>query len=128
MTDTLTRGVRIVVQPRYVPEQSEPSKSHYLFAYHVTIRNEGERTVQLVSRHWVITDGEGKSEEVRGPGVVGYQPILAPGEQFQYTSGCPLSTPVGTMHGSYQMVVSDSDETFDAYIEPFRLAVPRALN
>jgi ApaG protein len=84
--------------------------------------------VQLVSRHWVITDGEGKSEEVRGPGVVGYQPTLKPGEQFQYTSGCPLPTPVGTMHGSYQMVVPDTEESFDAYIEPFRLAVPRLLN
>ena len=71
MTDTLTRGVRITVAPRYVPEQSEPSKSHYLFAYHVIIRNDGEETVQLLSRHWIITDGEGKVEEVRGPGVVG---------------------------------------------------------
>ncbi len=127
MTDTMTRGVRIVVQPRYVAEQSEPAKSHYLFAYHVTIRNESSETVQLLSRHWVITDGEGKVEEVRGPGVVGYQPTLKPGEQFQYTSGCPLGTPVGTMHGSYQMVTED-EEAFDAYIEPFRLAVPRMLN
>jgi ApaG protein len=128
MTDTITRGVRVIVQPRYVPEQSEPSKSHYLFAYHVTIRNEGETTVQLLSRHWIITDGEGKSEEVRGPGVVGHQPTLKPGEKFEYTSGCPLNTPVGTMHGSYQMVVAGADEAFDAYIEPFRLAVPRLLN
>lgn len=133
MSDTVTRGVRVVVRPRYVEEQSEPSKSHYLFAYHVTIRNESEVTVQLISRHWVITDGEGKSEEVRGPGVVGYQPTLKPGEQFQYTSGCPLPTPVGTMHGSYQMIVvgpsePGSDDAFDAYIEPFRLAVPRLLN
>lgn len=127
MTDTVTRGVRITVAPRYVPEQSEPEKSHYLFAYHVTIRNDGDETVQLMSRHWIITDGEGKVEEVRGPGVVGYQPTLKPGEQFQYTSGCPLSTPVGTMHGSYQMV-TEAGEEFDAQIEPFRLAVPRALN
>lgn len=127
MTDTVTRGVRITVAPRYVPEQSEPEKAHYLFAYHVTIRNDGDQTVQLMSRHWIITDGEGKVEEVRGPGVVGYQPKLAPGEQFQYTSGCPLTTPVGTMHGSYQMV-TESGEEFDARIEPFRLAVPRALN
>ncbi len=127
MSNTLTRGVRITVQPRYVVEQSEPAKAHYLFAYHVTIRNEGETTVQLISRHWVITDGEGKVEEVRGPGVVGYQPKLPPGEQFQYTSGCPLATPVGTMHGSYQML-TENDETFDAQIEPFRLAVPRMLN
>lgn len=127
MSDTLTRGVRITVLPRYVPEQSEPSKSHYLFAYHVTITNEGAAPVQLISRHWIITDGEGKTEEVRGAGVVGYQPRLEPGEQFQYTSGCPLRTPVGTMHGSYQMVADDG-ESFEAYIDPFRLAVPRVLN
>lgn len=128
MSDTLTRGVRIRVQPRYVPEQSEPAEGQYLFAYHITIRNEGEQTVQLLSRHWVITDGEGKTDEVRGPGVVGYQPILKPGEEFQYTSGCPLPTPVGTMHGEFNMVVQDSGEAFDARIAPFRLAVPRALN
>ena len=127
MTDTLTRGVRVVVAPRYVAEQSEPGRSHYLFAYQVTIRNEGDETVQLLSRHWIITNGEGKTEEVRGPGVVGEQPKLAPGESFQYTSGCPLGTPVGTMHGSYQMV-TDSGEPFDALIGPFRLAVPRVLN
>lgn len=127
MTDTLTRGVRVSVAPRYVPEQSEPSRSHYLFAYQVTIRNDGVEPVQLLSRHWIITNGEGKAEEVRGPGVVGQQPRLAPGEEFQYTSGCPLSTPVGTMHGSYQMVTDDG-ENFDALIEPFRLAVPRVLN
>ncbi|MCK9194374.1 MAG: Co2+/Mg2+ efflux protein ApaG [Nevskia sp.] len=127
MSETVTRGVRVLVQPRYMPEQSEPSKSHFLFAYHVTIRNESEITVQLLSRHWVITDGEGKVEEVRGPGVVGYQPVLKPGEQFQYTSGCPLGTPVGTMHGSYQMEAEDGSQ-FDAQIDPFRLAVPRMLN
>lgn len=127
MTDTLTRGVRVTVVPRYVAEQSEPSRSHYLFAYQVTIRNEGSEPVQLISRHWIITNGEGKTEEVRGPGVVGQQPRLAPGEEFQYSSGCPLGTPVGTMHGSYQMVTEDGDN-FDALIEPFRLAVPRLLN
>lgn len=127
MTDTLTRGVRVIVAPRYVPEQSEPSRSHYLFSYQVTIRNDGDETVQLLSRHWIITNGEGKTEEVRGPGVIGFQPKLEPGEQFQYTSGCPLSTPVGTMHGSYQMV-TDGGDNFDALIEPFRLAVPRVLN
>lgn len=127
MTDTLTRGVRVIVAPRYVPEQSEPSRSHYLFAYQVTIRNDGDETVQLLSRHWIITNGEGNTEEVRGPGVIGFQPKLEPGEQFQYTSGCPLTTPVGTMHGSYQMV-TDGGDNFDALIEPFRLAVPRVLN
>ncbi|WP_295686167.1 Co2+/Mg2+ efflux protein ApaG [Nevskia ramosa] len=127
MTNTLTRGVRVIVAPRYVPEQSEPSRSHYLFSYQVTIRNDGDETVQLLSRHWIITNGEGKTEEVRGPGVIGFQPKLEPGEQFQYTSGCPLTTPVGTMHGSYQMV-TDGGDNFDALIEPFRLAVPRVLN
>ncbi|MGH8540697.1 MAG: Co2+/Mg2+ efflux protein ApaG [Stenotrophobium sp.] len=127
MSNTLTRGVRIIVRPQYVPEQSEPEQGQYLFAYHITIRNEGAETVQLISRHWVITDGEGKVEEVRGPGVVGYQPVLKPGEEFQYTSGCPLGTPVGTMHGEFNMV-SAGGEKFDAYIEPFRLAVPRSLN
>lgn len=128
MSDTTTRGVRITVRPRFVPEQSDPDSGQWLFAYHITIRNDGERTVQLISRHWVITNGEGKVEEVRGPGVVGYQPILKPGEEFEYTSGCPLTTPVGTMHGEFNMVVPDSGEKFDAAIEPFRLAVPKALN
>ncbi|HUS25206.1 MAG TPA: Co2+/Mg2+ efflux protein ApaG [Candidatus Binatia bacterium] len=128
MSDTVTRGVRILVRPRFVQEQSDRSRGQYLFAYHITITNEGPETVQLQSRHWVITDGEGHVEEVRGPGVVGYQPVLKPGEQFEYTSGCPLPTPVGTMHGSFQMVLPGSGEQFDARIEPFRLAVPKALN
>jgi ApaG protein len=131
MSDTTTRGVRITVRPEFVPEQSQPAREHYFFAYHVTIQNVGDTTVQLKSRHWIITDGEGHSEEVRGPGVVGHQPVLKPGEQFQYTSACPLTTPVGTMHGSFQMVtrIDDRDgEGFDAAIAPFRLAVPRLLN
>lgn len=127
MSNTLTRGVRIIVQPQYVADQSNPAAGQYLFAYHITIRNEGAETVQLISRHWVITNGEGKVDEVRGPGVVGYQPVLKPGEEFQYTSGCPLNTPVGTMHGEYNMVTAGG-EKFDALIDPFRLAVPRALN
>ena len=128
MSDTTTRGVRILVRPRFIPEQSDPDNGQWLFAYHITISNNGEQTVQLISRHWVITNGEGKVEEVRGPGVVGYQPVLKPGEEFEYTSGCPLSTPVGTMHGEFNMVVQASGEKFDAKIEPFRLAVPKALN
>ena len=128
MSDTTTRGVRILVRPRFIPEQSDPENSQWLFAYHITIRNTGEQTVQLISRHWVITNGEGKVEEVRGPGVVGYQPVLKPGEEFEYTSGCPLTTPVGTMHGEFNMIVPGSGEKFDAKIEPFRLAVPKALN
>jgi ApaG protein len=128
MSDTTTRGVRIVVRPRFVPEQSDPDNGQWLFAYHIVIRNEGGETVQLISRHWVITNGEGKVEEVRGAGVVGYQPVLKPGEEFEYTSGCPLTTPVGTMHGEFNMLVQGSGEKFDARIEPFRLAVPKALN
>lgn len=127
MTDTVTRGIRIIARPRFVEEQSDPDNNQYLFAYHITIRNEGPETVQLMARHWVITNGEGKAEDVRGPGVVGYQPTLKPGEEFQYTSGCPLPTPVGTMHGEFNMVTAKG-EKFDARIEPFRLAVPRALN
>lgn len=128
MSETVTRGIRILVRPRFLPEQSDSGTGQYLFAYHVTIRNEGHETVQLISRHWVITNGEGKVEEVRGPGVVGHQPVLAPGEEFQYTSGCPLATPVGTMHGEFNMIVAETREAFDARINPFRLAVPTVLN
>lgn len=127
MSNTLTRDVRIIVRPQYVAEQSDPAADEYLFAYHITIRNEGAETVQLISRHWVITNGEGHVEEVRGPGVVGYQPVLEPGQEFQYTSGCPLGTPVGTMHGEFNMVTKDGTP-FDARIEPFMLAVPRVVN
>jgi len=126
MSNTLTRGVRIIAEPRFVPEQSDPDGGVFVFGYHITIRNEGETPVQLRSRHWIITNGEGMVEEVRGPGVVGYQPVIAPGEQFQYVSGCPLDTPVGTMHGSFQMVSTQGD-AFEASIAPFRLMVPNIL-
>lgn len=128
MSDTTTHGVRIIAKPRYVPEQSDADSRRYFFAYHITIINQSQHTVQLISRHWVITNGEGKSEEVRGPGVVGHQPTLAPGENFEYTSACPLDTPVGTMHGEFNMIDSDSRKPFDARIDPFRLAVANALN
>lgn len=127
MSDTVTRGVRITVKPDYLPDQSNPAEGHFLFAYHVTIRNEGTQAVQLMSRHWVITNGEGRVEEVRGSGVVGHQPRLEPGQAFEYTSGCPLDTPVGTMHGDFQMVF-ENGQSFDARIEPFRLAIPGILN
>lgn len=127
VSETVTRGVRIIADPRFLPEQSDTEQNLFVFVYHITIRNEGAQTVQLLSRHWVITNGEGAVEEVRGPGVVGYQPTIRPGEQFQYTSGCPLNTPVGTMHGSFTMVTADGD-AFDARIQPFRLTVPYALN
>jgi ApaG protein len=127
VSEATTRGVRVEVQSTYVPERSSPPQGHFFFAYRVRISNHGEETVQLLSRHWIITDGDGKVEQVRGPGVVGAQPVLEPGEAFEYTSFCPLPTPVGTMHGTYQMVTA-SGSTFDAAIAPFSLAVPTALN
>lgn len=117
----------VSVQPRFVPEQSDPERDVYLFAYTVTVRNTGEVAAQLISRHWIITDSEGKVHEVRGLGVVGEQPMLAPGETFEYTSGCPLETPVGTMRGSYQCVAADGTR-FDATIPEFVLSMPRALH
>lgn len=126
MSRTTTRGVEIAVRSEYVAERSQPGRL-YFFAYHITISNRGHEPVQLLSRHWVITDGSGKTEEVRGPGVVGQTPHLKPGESFQYTSACPLPTSVGTMHGSFQMITEDGD-AFDARIDPFRLAVPGSLH
>ncbi len=126
-SEATTRGIRIQVESVYVPERSAPEHSHWFFAYHVTITNEGDEIAQLVSRHWIITDANGQIEEVKGPGVVGEQPHLAPGESFKYTSACPLPTPFGTMHGTYQMVTAKG-ERFDAEIAPFSLAEPRAVN
>jgi ApaG protein len=127
VSDTTTRGVRVEVHSAYVAERSSPGDSQYFFAYRIRISNTGEETVQLRSRHWVITDGDGRVEHVRGPGVVGEQPVLEPGESFEYTSFCPLPTAIGSMHGTYQMVTAGGD-TFDAEIAPFSLAVPTALN
>ncbi len=127
MNDTTTRGVRIQVETGYVPERSSPRDGHYFFAYRIRISNVGEETVQLVSRHWVITDGKGQVEHVQGPGVVGEQPVLEPGESFEYTSFCPLPTPLGSMHGTYQMVTAGGS-AFDAEIAPFSLAAPSAIN
>jgi ApaG protein len=115
------------VVPRFLPEQSERDEGRYLFAYTVTIRNTGDVAAQLVSRHWIITDAEGQIEEVRGPGVVGEQPLLQPGQAFQYTSGCPLPTPVGSMHGSYQCIAEDGT-AFEVPIPEFVLSAPRALH
>jgi ApaG protein len=117
----------VKVEPRYLAEQSDPEEGRYLFAYTVTIRNTGEVTAQLVSRHWIITDADGHIEEVRGPGVVGEQPVLRPGEAFQYTSGCPLETPVGSMHGSYQCIAEDGT-AFETPIGEFVLSMPRTLH
>jgi ApaG protein len=127
MSDTTTRGVRVEVRTAYVPERSSPTDAQYFFAYRIRISNVGEETVQLISRHWVISDGEGNLEHVRGPGVVGEQPVLEPGEAFEYTSFCPLPTPIGSMHGTYQMVTAGGSK-FEAEIAPFSLAVPTALN
>jgi ApaG protein len=127
MSDTTTRGIRVEVRSTYLSERSSPSNGSYLFAYHVRISNVGPETAQLVSREWIITTAEGEVERVKGPGVVGEQPVLTPGATFEYTSYCPLKTAVGSMHGSYQMVTADG-ERFDAIIAPFTLAVPNALN
>jgi ApaG protein len=127
VSDALTRGIRVQVRSSYVADRSTPAEGHYFFAYRVRISNEGDETVQLLSREWIITDGDGRVETVRGPGVIGEQPVLGPGESFEYTSFCPLHTAVGAMHGTYQMVTARG-ERFDATIAPFSLAVPTALN
>jgi ApaG protein len=126
-SEAVTHGIRVQVEPRFEPRHSRPAEGRWFFVYSVTIRNESERTVQLVSRHWVITDGNGRVEEVRGPGVVGKQPVLAPGEIFRYSSGCPLTTDVGTMHGSY-VVVTESGENLEIEIAPFTLCEPRTIH
>ena len=126
MSDTTTRGVRVQVESRYVPDQSEPGRMWY-FAYTVTITNMGVEPVRLWSRHWIITDANGRQQHVKGLGVVGQQPRLAPGELHRYTSACPINTSIGTMHGTSQMVL-DSGERFDATIAPFTLADPLSLN
>ena len=127
MSDTTTQGIRIEVRSFYIEEQSAPEQSHYFFAYHVTISNVGEKPAQLISRVWIINDSDGNVERVEGPGVIGEQPVLQPGQSFEYTSYCPLKTSVGTMHGSYRMVRPDGD-SFDAIIAPFSLEVPGAVN
>jgi len=119
--------VDVSVATRYLPEQSQPELQRFAFAYTITLRNAGALPAQLLTRHWLITDGDGQVQEVRGAGVVGQQPLLRPGEQHTYTSGTVLATRVGTMQGSYQMQADDGHR-FDAPIEPFRLAVPGALH
>jgi ApaG protein len=124
---TTTRGIRVQITSSYLAERSTPAEQQYLFTYRVRISNVGTETAQLISREWVITDSDGNEQRVLGPGVVGEQPVLAPGDTFEYSSFCPLKTPVGSMQGSYQMVTSGG-EAFDAIIAPFTLAVPNALN
>jgi ApaG protein len=126
-SEAVTEGIRVRAESFFVPERSDPGESRYFFAYRISIANEGSTPAKLVSRHWVISDGNGHLEHVRGPGVGGEQPRLEPGESFEYTSACPLPTPVGGMQGSYQMVRDDGNG-FDAEIAPFTLAVPNTLN
>lgn len=126
-SEALTRDVRVHVQSRYSADHSEPARQEWFFLYTVLITNEGKTTVQLMNRHWTITNATGDVEEVRGPGVVGRQPVLRCGESFEYTSGCPLKTPFGSMHGTYEMVTEDG-ETFLAEIAAFALSEPSMLH
>ena len=119
--------IKVDVETNYVEEQSDPKERRFVFSYTVTLRNEGQVPAKLLTRHWIITDANGKVQEVRGDGVVGEQPHLEPGQGFRYTSGTVLETPVGSMQGSYQMVADDGHK-FDAPIAPFRLAVPGLLH
>jgi ApaG protein len=123
----VTEGIRISVRSAYIAEQSVPLAHRFVFAYTVRIENEGTAPAQLRTRHWIITDATGKVDEVRGPGVVGQQPNLRPGEHFEYTSGCVLQTSRGEMRGTYQMHRADGG-SFDAVIAPFVLALPHSLN
>jgi ApaG protein len=116
----VTRGIRIEVEPTYIPEQSRPAENYFFFSYRVRIINESESTTQLMSRHWIITDGNGVIHEVKGPGVVGQQPTLEPGKSFEYSSFCPLPTPTGNMRGVYQMLDQDRNE-FEVKIPLFFL-------
>ncbi|VAW93829.1 ApaG protein [hydrothermal vent metagenome] len=127
MTQSDAYNTTVSVETTYIPEQSDPDNERYAFAYTITIKNEGSVPAQLLTRHWIITDADGKSQEVRGEGVVGEQPHLNPGEGFQYTSGTLLDTPVGSMHGSYQMVADDGNK-FECPIEPFTLSMPNKLH
>jgi ApaG protein len=120
-------AIQVIVTTRFLEDQSIPEDDRFVFAYTIRIRNLGEVAAQLVSRHWLITDANGKVQEVRGDGVVGEQPWLQPGEEFEYTSGAVLETPLGTMRGSYQMLADDGTR-FDAMIDPFTLSIPRTLH
>jgi ApaG protein len=125
MFEEITRDIRVAVEPSFLEDQSEPAAGRFVWAYHVTIENMGRETVQLLSRHWRITDARGQTREVRGPGVVGEQPTLKPGESFRYTSGCPLETASGFMTGTYSMR-SARGESFEIIIPLFALDSPYA--
>ena len=126
MMSSPVNKIRVDVETSYVDEQSDPNERRYVFSYTITIRNEGAVPARLLTRHWIITDANGKVQEVRGDGVVGEQPHLKPGQGFRYSSGAVLETPVGTMQGSYEMI-DDEGQRFDAPIQPFRLAMPGIL-
>ena len=125
-SEAVTRTVRVSVSSEYAPARSRPQANEWFFLYTITIKNEGDESVQLMSRHWIITNGAGEVEEVRGPGVIGQQPVIAPGESFTYTSGCPLTTQFGTMEGTYHMTTS-SGELFDVKIATFTLSEPYSV-
>ena len=127
MAESKRYGIEVAAKPAYLADQSDPAKSQYVFAYTITIINTGSVTAQLISRHWYITDGDHRVQEVKGLGVIGQQPVLKPGEKFEYTSGASLPTPVGTMRGTYQMVAEDG-HAFNATIPSFTLSVPRTLH
>jgi ApaG protein len=127
MAEAKKYEVQVDVHTDYVAEQSDPASERFVFSYTITIANAGNIPAQLISRHWIITDADGRMQEVRGLGVVGHQPLLQPGEKFEYSSGCALNTPVGTMKGSYQMVAEDGTQ-FDAPIAEFILSMPRTLH
>ncbi len=126
-SEALTGGIRVEVRARYSPEHSDPAQSRWFFLYTIRISNEGEAVVQLLNRHWIIVDGTGHIEEVRGEGVVGKQPTLEPGQSFEYTSGCPLGTPFGSMSGTYEMQRGDG-LSFEAEIALFELVLPTAIH
>jgi ApaG protein len=126
MTDPAPHSIRVEVKTQYVEDQSNPVEGRFVFSYTITIRNEGTQPARLVTRHWLITDANGKVQEVAGEGVVGEQPHLQPGQGFRYSSGAILETPVGSMQGRYRMVADDGEQ-FDAPIAPFRLAMPGVL-
>ena len=127
MSEATTNEIRVEVMSNYSSENSRPLEDNWVFQYTVRITNQGAETVQLISRHWIITDGVGHTEEVQGPGVVGEQPVLAPGESFQYSSWCPLKTPTGRMHGTYQMARANGSQ-FDIEIAPFALKARYTVN
>ena len=127
MVQKRNHDIAVSAATQYLAEQSDEAAGRYVFAYTITIRNAGSVAAQLISRHWIITDANGEVEEVRGPGVVGAQPVLRPGESFEYTSACPLGTAFGTMHGTYQML-TEQGEYFDAEIAAFSLSTPYSVN